>query len=92
MAWALASTDVWRVLMDTTRESKVAYKAALAALLTVLSPMASTRGEGDGAAAEGGAAAGVGEGARDELDRLDRDTRLSMTSRDRVGAPRLRSS
>ena len=78
--------------MDATRESKVAYRAALAALLTVLSPMASTRGEGDGAAAEGCAAAGVGEGAREELDRLDRDTRLSRASGSRVASPRLRSS
>ena len=63
--------------MDATRESKVAGKATLSTLLTVLSPMASMRGEGDGAVAEGGAAAGVGDGARDGLDRLDRDTKLS---------------
>ena len=87
MAWALASTDVWRVLMDATRESKVAYKAAV---LMVLSAMASTRGEGEGAAADGGVAAGVCE--LDELDHLDRDTRLSRTSRGKVGTPRLRSS
>ena len=72
--------------MDATWESKVSCKATLAVLLTVLSPMASTQGKGDGAAAE------VGEGARDELDRLDRDTRLSRASRVKVGAPRLRSS
>ena len=76
--------------MDATRESNVACKAALAAWLTVLSPMASTRG--NDAVAEDGAAAGVGEEARDELDRLDCDTRLSRASRGRVGAPRLRSS
>lgn len=34
---------------------------------------------------------GVGE-AQDELDRLDRDTRLSMTSGDRVGGPWLHRS
>ena len=76
--------------MDATRESNVAWKAALAAWLTVLSPMVLTRG--NDAAVEDGAAAGVGEEAQDELDRLDRDTRLSRASRDRVGAPRLRSS
>ena len=76
--------------MDATRESKVACKAALVAVLPVLSPMASMLG--DGAAAEGGAATGGGEGARDELDRLDRDTRLSRASGSRVASPRLRSS
>ena len=81
MARALASTDVWRVLMDATRESKVAYKAAV---LMVLSAMASTRGDGDGTAADGG--------ELDELDRLDRDTRLLRASGPRVAGPRLRSS
>ena len=67
--------------MDATRESKVACKAAV---LMVLSAMASTRSDGDGTATDGG--------ELDELDRLDRDTRLSRASRDRAGAPRLRSS
>ena len=90
MAWALASTDVWSVLMDATRESKVTCKVALLALFTVLSPMASMR-RGVGGAEEGRDGGG-GDGGRPGEEGLDRDTRLSRASMPKTAGPRLRSS
>ena len=76
--------------MDATRESKVACKAALSALLTVLSPMAFTR-HGVGGAEEGRDGGG-GDGGRLGEEGLDRDTRLSRASMPKTAGPRLRSS
>jgi hypothetical protein len=70
--------------MDTTWVSKVACRALL------LSLMVSMRGGDEGATDD--VAAGGGDEEQDELDHLDRDTRLSRASDGRVGGPRLRRS
>lgn len=81
IAWALASMDVCRDLMDATRVSRVACRAALLSLMV-------SEGFGNDGTTDNG---GVGE-ARDKLDRLDHDTRLSRALGDRVAGPRLRRS
>ena len=76
--------------MDATRESKVACKAALLALFTVLSPMV-WMWRGVGGAEEGRDDCG-GDGGRLGEESLDRDTRLSRASMPKTAGPRLQSS
>jgi hypothetical protein len=67
-----------------TSDSRVACRAELASVMLVM--------QGVGCGGVGGVTAGCGDEARDELDSVDRDTRLLRASGGRVAGSELRRS